>query len=48
MAAFHRTDRGLSACVKGAPGRILDMSSQVYDESAAATSTRTNVIVCSR
>ena len=35
MAAFHRTDPGLSVSVKGAPRRILTMSSQVYDASGA-------------
>jgi Ca2+-transporting ATPase len=32
MAAFHRTDLGLTASVKGAPRHILAMSSHVYDE----------------
>jgi P-type Ca2+ transporter type 2C len=33
MATFHRTPRGLVACVKGAPGRVLARCTHVFDGS---------------
>ena len=35
MASFHRTPSGLLACVKGAPRRVLQLSSQVLTRAGA-------------